>query len=98
MTAAREQPLRLPPRWFVRTAWVPHRVIYSLTGGRLGPWRPVAGGRFGTLRLRTIGRRSGQPQVAILGYYEEGPNLVTLAMNGWAATEPAWWLNLRAHP
>ena len=34
----------------------------------------------------------------ILGYYEDGPNLVTMAMNGWKDTEPAWWLNLQAHP
>jgi F420H(2)-dependent quinone reductase len=98
MTADREHMLRLPPRWFVRTAWVLHRAIYSITGGRLGLWRPEAGGRFGTLRLTTRGRRSGQPRVAILGYYEDGPNLVTLAMNGWADAEPAWWLNLQAHP
>ena len=50
------------------------------------------------MRLQTLGRRSGQPRVAILGYYEDGPNLVTLAMNGWADAEPAWWLNLQAHP
>ena len=34
----------------------------------------------------------------ILGYFEDGSNLVTLAMNGWGAAEPAWWLNLEAHP
>ena len=34
----------------------------------------------------------------ILGYVEDGPNLVTMAMNGWADGEPAWWLNLQAHP
>ena len=34
----------------------------------------------------------------ILGYIEDGPNLVTLAMNGWADGEPVWWLNLQAHP
>jgi deazaflavin-dependent oxidoreductase (nitroreductase family) len=34
----------------------------------------------------------------IVGYYEDGPNLVVLAMNGWAEPDPAWWLNLRAHP
>lgn len=34
----------------------------------------------------------------ILAYVEDGPNLVTLAMNGWGAEEPAWWLNLQAHP
>jgi deazaflavin-dependent oxidoreductase (nitroreductase family) len=48
--------------------------------------------------LTSVGRRSGKQRVAILGYYEDGPNLVTLAMNGWGAAEPAWWLNLQAQP
>ena len=34
----------------------------------------------------------------MLGYFEDGPDLVTLAMNGWGEAEPAWWLNLQAHP
>ena len=34
----------------------------------------------------------------MVGYFEDGPNLVTMAMNGWADGEPAWWLNLQAHP
>ncbi len=34
----------------------------------------------------------------IIGYLEDGPNLIGLAMNGWADGEPAWWLNLQAHP
>jgi deazaflavin-dependent oxidoreductase (nitroreductase family) len=50
------------------------------------------------VRPKTVGRRSGQQRSAILGYYEDGPNLVTLAMNGWADAEPAWWLNLQARP
>jgi deazaflavin-dependent oxidoreductase (nitroreductase family) len=50
------------------------------------------------MRLTTIGRHTGRERSAILGYYEDGPNLVTLAMNGWADGEPAWWLNLQAHP
>jgi deazaflavin-dependent oxidoreductase (nitroreductase family) len=28
----------------------------------------------------------------------DGLNLVTLAMNGWASPDPAWWLNLQAQP
>jgi F420H(2)-dependent quinone reductase len=36
--------------------------------------------------------------MVILGYYEDGPNLVTMAMNGWGDSEPAWWLNLQAKP
>jgi deazaflavin-dependent oxidoreductase (nitroreductase family) len=54
--------------------------------------------RWGMLRLRTVGRRSGAERVAILGYFEDGPDLVTMAMNGWGDPEPAWWLNLQARP
>jgi deazaflavin-dependent oxidoreductase (nitroreductase family) len=50
------------------------------------------------LRLTTVGRRSGQRRVAILGFIEDGQNLVSPAMNGWADPEPAWWLNLQASP
>ena len=88
---------RLPPRWFVRTAWLVHRAIYRLTAGRRGLWRPKPD-KWGTMRLTTVGRRTGKERSAILGYYADGPNLVTMAMNGWAEGEPAWWLNLQAHP
>jgi deazaflavin-dependent oxidoreductase (nitroreductase family) len=50
------------------------------------------------LRLRTIGRRTGEERWCILVYLEDGPNLVLVAMNGWADPAPAWWLNLQAHP
>ena len=50
------------------------------------------------MRLTTTGRRTGQERNVILGYFEDGPNLITMAMNGWADGEPAWWLNLQAHP
>ena len=98
MTAVREQAPRTPPRFVVRTFWLLHRTAYRLTGGGFGLSRPVAGSKFGMLRLTTVGRRSGQSRVAIIGYYEDGPNLVTLAMNGWGEKEPAWWLNLQALP
>jgi F420H(2)-dependent quinone reductase len=88
---------RLPPRWFIRLAWSVHRGVYRVFRGRFGLWRPRAKG-WGTLRLTTTGRRTGQQRSVILGYFEDGPDLVTLAMNGWGAGEPAWWLNLLAHP
>lgn len=88
---------RLPPRWFIRTAWSVHRAVYRAFGGRVGLWR-ARGDKWGTLRLITTGRRTGQERSVILGYFEDGPNLVTLAMNGWGEGEPAWWLNLRALP
>ena len=88
----------LPPRWVIRTAWLAHRAIYRVTGGRRGLAQPTVGGRFGMLRLRTVGRKTGRERIAILGYREDGSNLTTLAMNGWAAPEPAWLLNLLACP
>jgi len=98
VTAAREGAPRTPPRFVVKTFWVVHRALVRLSGGRIGLSRPKAGAKFGTLALTTIGRRSGQARSTIVGYYEDGENLVTLAMNGWAEAEPAWWLNLQAHP
>jgi deazaflavin-dependent oxidoreductase (nitroreductase family) len=89
--------VRVPPRWFVRLAWSTHRGLYRITGGRIGLWRPKPG-RWGAMRLTTIGRRTGRERSVILGYFEDGPNLVTMAMNGWSDGEPAWWLNLQAHP
>ena len=87
----------LPPRWFIRLAWKVHRGLYRVSGGRFGLWRPKPG-RYGTMRLTTNGRRSGQPRSVILAYVEDGPNLITMAMNGWGQAEPAWWLNLQAQP
>ena len=75
-----------------RFFWVLNRTLNRLTvraaRSRRGPFSLV----------RHVGRRSGRERAVILGYYEDGPNLVTLAMNGWGAGEPAWWLNLRAQP
>lgn len=89
--------VRVPPRWFVRLAWSTHRGLYRITRGRIGLWRPKPG-RWGAMRLTTMGRRTGKERGVILGYFEDGPNLVTMAMNGWSEGEPAWWLNLQAHP
>ena len=96
MTAGQERTAKVPPRVFIRTAWVLHRALLRFSGGRIGLRPP--GKSFGMLRLETVGRRSGQSRVAIVGYLEDGQNLVTLAMNGWGEAEPAWWLNLQAQP
>jgi deazaflavin-dependent oxidoreductase (nitroreductase family) len=46
----------------------------------------------------SVGRRTGEERVAILGYLEDGPNLILLAMNGRAEPDPAWSLDLQANP
>jgi deazaflavin-dependent oxidoreductase (nitroreductase family) len=96
MTAVAQQPARPVPRFLLRTFWAVHRALYRITGGRIGLTRPQAGKRFGMMRIDTVGRRSGRPRAAMIGYYEDGPNVVTMAMNGWGRAEPAWWLNLKA--
>jgi hypothetical protein len=41
------------------------------------------------MRPTTTGRRTHQERSVILGHLEDGPNLVTMAMNSWADGEPA---------
>lgn len=91
-----ERTPRMPPRWVVLFAWKVHRALFRV-GGRRALWQAKPK-RWGALRLTTVGRRTGQERSVILGYFEDGPNLVTMAMNGWSDGEPAWWLNLQAHP
>lgn len=88
---------RLPPRWFIRAAWQVHRGLVRVSGGHLGLWRPKPA-KWGALRLTTVGRRSGRQRRVIIAYLEDGPDLIAIAMNGWGDGEPAWWLNLQAHP
>jgi deazaflavin-dependent oxidoreductase (nitroreductase family) len=97
MAATTVKPTPQVPRWLVRTIWIGHRALYRVTGGRLG-LRPPTATQWGMLRLHTIGRNTGKERIAILGYIEDGPDLVVPAMNGWADPEPAWWLNLQDGP
>jgi F420H(2)-dependent quinone reductase len=97
MSHAATRPPKHPPPWFVHTAWRVHRALYRLSGGRF-LWTTSNKRGWGSLRLTTVGRKSGQERSVIIGYLEDGPNLVALAMNGWDEGSPAWWLNLGAHP
>jgi F420H(2)-dependent quinone reductase len=84
----------LPPKPVIHAAWRAHRGLYRLTHGRRGLREPTPD-RWGTMVLTATGRRTGAPRSVILAYIEDGPDLVTLAMNGWDRAEPAWWLNLQ---
>ena len=94
--AAEPRP-RMPPNWFIHIAWRVHRAVFRLTGGRRGLWKATPKS-WGTFRLHSVGRTSGKERIAILGYHEDGSNIVTVAMNGWMEGDPAWWLNLQANP
>ena len=97
MSNAATRPPKRPPPWFVHTAWRVHRALYRLSGGRF-VWTTSNKRGWGALRLTTIGRKSGQERSVIIGYLEDGPDLVAIAMNGWHEGDPAWWRNLEAHP
>ena len=97
MSTTDTRPPRMPPPWFVHAFWRAHRALYRLSGGRF-LWTTASKRGWGALHLTTLGRKSGRERSVILGYLEDGPDLVTLAMNGWDEGDPAWWLNLQAHP
>ncbi|GAA3162849.1 nitroreductase/quinone reductase family protein [Blastococcus jejuensis] len=97
MSAPATRPPRMPPPWFVHTAWRVHRALHRLSGGRF-LWTPANKRGWGALRLTTIGRTSGQERTVLIGYLEDGADLVALAMNGWDEGHPSWWLNLQEHP
>ena len=56
--AESSRPASLPPRWFIRLVWGLQRAADSVTRGRFGLRRPTPE-RWGMLRLRTAGRRTG---------------------------------------
>jgi hypothetical protein len=80
----------LPPRWFIRLFWVVQRAVYSVTRGRLGLRRATAA-QWGMLRLRTVGRRTGEahPDATV-----DLPGGESRAVHGRAANEderPRLW-------
>jgi len=87
----------LPPRPIVRLAWKAHKALYRWSRGRLG-LTEYTPDKEGLAELTTTGRRSGRDRSVMIAYLMDGDDYVTIAMNGWDPAEPAWWLNLQAHP
>ncbi len=77
-----------------RTYLRAHAALYERTGGRIG--HRLAG--VPSLMLRTTGRVSGQPRVAVLIHARDGSDVVLVASNHGLEREPAWLLNIRANP
>jgi len=69
------------------------RRLLPLTGGRL----KVAVGQP-ILLLHTRGAKSGQARTTPLLYTPQGEGFVVVASKAGAASHPAWFHNLRAHP
>ncbi len=69
--------------------------LYKKTGGKIGgtflQGAPVA-------LLTTTGRKTGEPRVSPLLYLREGDRVILIASKGGSATNPMWYLNLKANP
>lgn len=76
-------------------------LAYKATGGRIGyNWRGGSN-RFSAPPpvgiLTTIGRKSGQPRESPLLFLREGNRVVLVASQGGRATNPMWYLNIKAN-
>ncbi len=71
-----------------------HRSVYRVTGGRVGA--NVAG--LPVLLLTTTGRMTGTRRTVPLCYLEDGDAYVLVGSKRGAPQQPAWYLNLEAHP
>jgi deazaflavin-dependent oxidoreductase (nitroreductase family) len=86
---------RMPTDLQLRVVNIFHRVLLTMSGGRLG-WR--AGG-MPVLELTTTGRRSGRRRTVMLtSPVREGDTIVVVGSRGGDDQHPAWFLNLRDHP
>jgi deazaflavin-dependent oxidoreductase (nitroreductase family) len=74
----------------------PHRILYRITGGRLGGTLPGVEPRV--LLLTVTGRRSGRRRTTPLMYFTIDGHLAVAATNNGGATDPAWMANLRTTP
>ena len=78
----------------MRFQWRVHKLIWNLSGGRLG--RRATG--LPVLELVTIGRRSGEERSILITYVEDDGGPALLATNAGRDRDPAWVLNLRSNP
>ena len=72
-------------------AWSEHVLRWRREGSRA--WAPTA-----TPMITSLVTAMGPDRIVIVGFLEDGPKLIALAMNGWDEGHPAWWLNLEANP
>jgi deazaflavin-dependent oxidoreductase (nitroreductase family) len=78
----------------VELFWKVHPRLYRWTGGRIGG--AIRG--MPVLLLETSGRKTGQPRTNALTYLPRGDDFVVIASVLGEPKNPAWWLNLEAHP
>lgn len=83
-----------PPRWWMRFQWRAHRLIWDLSGGRLG--RRAIG--MPVLELVTTGHKSGRERSILITYVDTQNGPALAGSNAGASSDPAWVKNLRNDP
>lgn len=78
----------------MRLQWQMHKLVWNLSGGRLGT--RVMG--MPVLELVTVGHRSGQERSILITYLPGDSGPVIAGTNAGAPHDPAWAKNLRAEP
>jgi F420H(2)-dependent quinone reductase len=79
---------------FIKVVLSIYIFLYRLTSGAIG-------GRMAGLKvllLTTTGRKTGQPRISPLGYFNHEGNFVIIASNGGGERNPAWFYNLKSNP
>jgi deazaflavin-dependent oxidoreductase (nitroreductase family) len=84
----------MPNRTAVRLQWRTHKLMWQLSGGRLG--RRVVG--MAVLELETTGHISGATRTILITYIDQSDGPVTFGTNAGLDRHPAWVLNLRKTP
>jgi deazaflavin-dependent oxidoreductase (nitroreductase family) len=75
-----------------RVVYKMHRLVYKLTGGKVG--QKFEGRQI--LLLTTTGRKTGQQRTQPLLFYPHGDEWVVVGSNGGRPETPAWVFNIEA--
>jgi deazaflavin-dependent oxidoreductase (nitroreductase family) len=78
----------------MRAQWKLHKVMWRISGGRLG--NRVVG--MPVFELITTGNKSGEPRTILISYLDFDGAPTLFATNAGAERDPAWVRNLRANP
>lgn len=84
----------MPSRKNGEIAWRGHKVLWRVSGGRVG----TRATGMPVLELITTGRKSGVSRSVLLTYLTQDASYVVIATNAGDPRLPAWWLNLQADP
>lgn len=78
----------------LRWQWKAHKMVWNLSGGRLG--RTILG--MPVVEVVTRGHKTGQERQILITYVEDNAMPAIIGTNAGKDVDPAWVKNLRANP